>query len=113
MKKKCLLIAIFALLSTIGFTEKIHAEQIRIIATTFPIYQFCRNITKDCDVELSLLLPASLGCPHDYALTPQDMIKLSKADVLAINGLGLEEFLGAPLQKANPKIKIIDSSSGT
>lgn len=40
------------------------------------------------------------------------MHKLSRADVLIINGLGLEEFLGAPVRKANPRIQILDSSAG-
>ncbi|MCX6357353.1 MAG: metal ABC transporter substrate-binding protein [Candidatus Aureabacteria bacterium] len=52
------------------------------------------------------------GCPHDYALTPQDMQKLARADVLVVNGLGMEEFLGAPVEKANPKLTIVDSSRG-
>jgi len=58
------------------------------------------------------MLPSSLGCPHDYVLTPQDMRKLAEADVLVINGLGMESFLDASLKKANPGLRIIDSSSG-
>jgi ABC-type Zn uptake system ZnuABC Zn-binding protein ZnuA len=63
-------------------------------------------------MNVSLMLPAQLGCPHDYVLTPQDMQKLAKADILIINGLGMEEFIGAPLAKANPQLKIINSSAG-
>ncbi len=84
----------------------------RILATTFPVHQIVRNVAKDSGAELSLLLPAQLGCPHDYALSPQDMMKLAKADMLVINGLGMEEFLGAPVKKANEKIILIDSSAG-
>jgi zinc/manganese transport system substrate-binding protein/zinc transport system substrate-binding protein len=53
-----------------------------------------------------------MGCPHDYALTPQDMRKLAAADVLVVNGLGLEEFLGAPVRTANPDVETVDSSAG-
>ncbi|HRU02078.1 MAG TPA: zinc ABC transporter substrate-binding protein, partial [Victivallales bacterium] len=53
-----------------------------------------------------------LGCPHDYALTPQDMMKISNANVMIINGLGMEEFIGLNVLKINPNIKIIDSSEG-
>jgi ABC-type Zn uptake system ZnuABC Zn-binding protein ZnuA len=63
-------------------------------------------------VEVELMIPAEMGCPHDYALTPQDMRKLARAEVLIINGLGLEEFLGAPVRRANPQLVIIDSSQG-
>lgn len=84
-----------------------------VLATTFPIYQILRNVTEGRDgVKVDLMLPSQLGCPHDYALTPQDMQKLAKADILVVNGLGLEAFLGAPVKKANPEITIIDSSIG-
>jgi ABC-type metal ion transport system, periplasmic component/surface adhesin len=88
-------------------------EKIRILAATFPVYQIARNISQGVDgVEVNLMIPAEMGCPHDYALTPQDMRKLADADVLIVNGLGMEDFLGAPVSKANPRLKIIDSSLG-
>lgn len=85
----------------------------QVLCTTFPMYQIARNVMKGQDhMTPRLMLPAQLGCPHDYALTPDDMRKLAEADVLVVNGLGMEEFLGAPIKKANPKIAIIDSSNG-
>ncbi|MDD2463932.1 MAG: metal ABC transporter substrate-binding protein [Desulfobulbus sp.] len=86
---------------------------LQILVSTFPIYQITRNVIQGVEgVDIDLMIPAGLGCPHDYALTPQDMQKLAKADLLIINGLGMEEFLGAPLKKANASLQIIDSSSG-
>lgn len=88
-------------------------KNLQVLATTFPLYQLTRNIAAGASgVEVDLMIPAQMGCPHDYGLTPQDMRKLAKADVLIINGLGMEEFLGAPLKKANSALKIIDSSQG-
>lgn len=97
---------------TVFSSPALSAEKsLRILCSTFPIYQITRNVVKGYDaVEVELMLPAQLGCPHDYALTPQDMKKLGRADVLIVNGLGLEEFPGAPIKKANDKIIIIDSS---
>lgn len=94
--------------------ETCAAEQpLQILTSTFPLYQITRNITHGASgIEVDLMIPAEMGCPHDYALTPQDMRKLAKADVLIVNGLGLEEFLGAPLKKANPGLRIVDSSQG-
>lgn len=86
---------------------------LHILCTTFPLYQITRNLTEGRDaVRVDLLLPAQLGCPHDYALTPKDMQLLARAEVLVVNGLGLEEFLGAPIQQANPALRLIDSSKG-
>jgi len=84
-----------------------------LLTSTFPIYQITRNVTHGLDsITVELMIPAALGCPHDYALTPRDMQKLAKSDVFVINGLGMEEFLGAPVEKANPELAIIDSSAG-
>ena len=88
-------------------------KPLNVLCTTFPLYQITRNITQNrASLHLELMLPAQLGCPHDYALTPQDMQKLGRADALVINGLGLEEFMGAPLKKANAGIQVLDSSEG-
>lgn len=100
-------------LSALSTDGKAAAAEQTVLATTFPIYQIVRNVTQGREgVKVGLMLPSQLGCPHDYALTPQDMQKLAKADILVINGLGMEEFLGAPVKKANPQIKVIDSSVG-
>ena len=89
------------------------ARPLKVLVSTFPVWQLTRNLTQGSTaLDLDLLLPANLGCPHDYALTPQDMRKLAEADALLVNGLGMEEFLGAPLAQANPKITLIDSSAG-
>lgn len=94
-------------------TARAAEKNLQVLATTFPIYQITRNIAAGASgVEVDLMIPAQMGCPHDYGLTPQDMRKLAKADVLIVNGLGMEEFLGAPLKKANPNLKIVDSSKG-
>ncbi len=84
-----------------------------VLSTTFPIRQITRNVARERDgVDVQLMLPSQLGCPHDYVLTPRDMRRIAEADVLVVNGLGMEEFLGAPVMKANPSLRIIDSSVG-
>ena len=96
-----------ALGATVAFAE------LNVLCTTFPVHQIARNVAQGREgVALQLMLPAGMGCPHDYALTPQDMRKLASADVLVVNGLGLEEFLDAPVLAANPGIEIVDSSAG-
>ncbi len=88
-------------------------KRLEVLTSIFPIHQITRNITLGRDnLNVELMIPAQFGCPHNYALTPQDMKKLSKTNILIINGLGMEEFLGTPVEKANPELKIIDSSKG-
>ncbi|MGA2173251.1 MAG: metal ABC transporter substrate-binding protein [Sedimentisphaerales bacterium] len=105
---------LLALAMLTGLTQGAEqAAKKRVLCTTFPIYQITRNVTQGRDaVVVSLMIPAGMGCPHDYALTPQDMKKIAEADILVVNGLGMEEFLGAPIGKANPNVIVIDSSKG-
>lgn len=114
MLKRSLSVAILALTALLCCcTATAWTKPLQVLVSTFPIYQITRNLSQGVEgIEVGLMIPAGLGCPHDYALTPQDMQKLAKADVLIINGLGLEEFLGAPLQKANARLRLIDSSAG-
>lgn len=109
------LVPLVLCLALVLLARPAHAAEgrLRVLASTFPVFQLTRNLVENVDgLEVALMIPAGLGCPHDYALTPQDMEQLAAADVLVINGLGLEEFLGAPVRKANPNLAIIDSSQG-
>lgn len=102
-----------AVMPTGGMAAGDQKAAIRVLVSTFPVYQFTRNITIGSErVQVELMIPAQMGCPHDYALTPQDMQKLAEAQVFVVNGLGLEEFLGQPLQTANPALQVVDSSAG-
>lgn len=84
---------------------------LRVVATFLPMYLFTANVAAGVPgVTVDLLLPASLGCPHDYALTPGDMRKISGAEVIVANGLGMEEFLGTPIRKANPKARVVETA---
>lgn len=109
------LVVIMVIIGSLVFPAWGHADTKKqhILASTFPVFQMVRQVTQGRDgVKVDIMLPSRMGCPHDYALTPRDMQKLAKADILVVNGLGLEEFLGAPVRKANPDITVIDSSQG-
>jgi ABC-type Zn uptake system ZnuABC Zn-binding protein ZnuA len=85
---------------------------LRVLTSFLPMYLFTKNVVGDAPgVQVDMMLPASLGCPHDYALTPADMKKIAAADLFVVNGLGMEEFIGAPVRKANPKVKVIESGA--
>jgi zinc transport system substrate-binding protein len=88
-------------------------KKLQILASTFPIYQITRNIVAGAEgVEVSLMIPAQLGCPHDHALSPHDMQQLAKADVVILNGLGMEDFLKPALAKLRPGVTIVESAQG-
>jgi zinc transport system substrate-binding protein len=87
------------------------AESLRVLASFFPMYLFAKNVVGDTSgVTVDAMLPPSLGCPHDYALTPGDMKKIAAADIFIANGLGMEEFLGTPVRQANPGIVLVETA---
>ena len=86
-------------------------EPLRVLTSFLPMEIFTRNVVGDTPgVAVASMLPASLGCPHDYALTPGDMKKIASADLFIANGFGMEEFLGKPVLRANPRIRIVETA---
>ncbi len=113
-----LLLAISAvsILGTALFVKREEAETatkgktLKVVASFYPVYISALNVTDGVEgVELSNLTEPTTGCLHDYTLTPKDMKTLSKADVLLVNGGGIENFV-ADVAKAYPKLKIVDIS---
>ncbi|MBR6625791.1 MAG: zinc ABC transporter substrate-binding protein [Mailhella sp.] len=80
----------------LGLPAQAKAEQpLELTATIFPVWILLKEVAKDVPgVNVNLLMPAGSGCPHAYAMTPNDRRRLAKADILVMNGLGLEGFLG-------------------
>lgn len=86
------------------------AKDIRVLATTFPVAQFTRNVCKNVPgVTVQLLIPSSVGCPHDFALKPADVRKFAEANFLVINGGGLESFLPRMLENTPTDLQLIDA----
>lgn len=94
-------------------TKETNPSKTIIIDTTFyPIYIEAMNITKDIPgVKLVNIAPPITGCLHDYQLTPEDLKNMSEADILIINGAGMESFTDKIVSQL-PDLKIIDASSG-
>lgn len=67
-----------------------------VVCTIVPIYVIAANVAADVPgVRLELLLEPDVGCPHDYQLRVSDRKKLAAAQLVLMNGLGLERFLDA------------------
>jgi len=86
-------------------------QPLKVLASVLPVALFSRSIAAGC-AEVESLLPANLG-PHDWQATPADLARLSQADVLVINGLGLESQLDKLVEASgNAALRVIDSSRG-
>ena len=70
------------------------------------------NITADIDgVTVSNLTRNETGCLHDYQLSPGDMQKLQGADLLVINGAGMEAFMDKIIAQY-PHIPVVEATQG-
>lgn len=82
-----------------------------IVCTVFPVYVLARELASGSGRPVHLLLPANLGCPHHYTLTPGDFDRLGHAGFIAANGLGFEPFLDRVTQNMGG-VPRIDCASG-
>ncbi len=113
-KKNIIIFFIFFIVLFLGYYcthQKNTNQKLSIITTFLPLYSFTTNIVAD-KADVYNLVPPGTSI-HTYQLKPSDIEKIAKADVLIINGLGLEEFLKDAIEAAdNKKLVIIDSSQG-
>lgn len=116
MKKRflSLMLSAMLLLTACGQTppaQQADDDTLTIVATTYPIYLFANFVVGDVEgVEVLRLDTGSTSCLHDYNLTVNDMKKIEKADVIAMNGVGLEEFMEDALSSSDALV--IDCSEG-
>ncbi len=91
--------------------ETPETPKIQVITTFLPMTQFTKAVAGE-RADVSQLMPTTVG-PHDYQARPEDVQRLSQAQVLVKNGLEVEAFLAGLINNAeNPDLKVIDSSQG-
>lgn len=66
-------------------------EKLKVVTTTSFVGDVVSIIAGGA-VEMTVLLEPGQN-PHSYQPAPQDMVKVFEADLIFVNGLGLEEFL--------------------
>lgn len=107
MKKKLLSLLLALTLSLSSCTPSVRLEDagVHILCTTYPLYLFTTAVTEGAEgVEVTLLVNSQTSCLHDYTLTVADMKAIEGADVIVMNGVGLEEFMSNPLAQSNAAV---------
>jgi zinc transport system substrate-binding protein len=84
-------------------------DDILVMTSCNPVYIATLNVLDGVPgYKVENLSQPTTGCLHDYTLTTEDMKNLSKADVLVVNGGGMEGYL-EDVEAAYPELKIIDT----
>jgi ABC-type Zn uptake system ZnuABC Zn-binding protein ZnuA len=89
-------------------------DKLDVVTSVSPITSIIKNIGGD-RIELTGLVPEGVNS-HTFELVPSDVIKVNNADLVIMNGLGLESnlenaALGA--QSNNPKLEILKLGDNT
>jgi zinc transport system substrate-binding protein len=87
-------------------------RKLRVRTTSLPLYNLARTMGGP-DVEVRNLLPPGVD-PHEFALSPHDIALVDQADLLVMNGAGLDDFLMSAVRKARPRDnrRIVVASAG-
>lgn len=104
MKKRLLLIILCLFLTGCSTA----AEQADIAATTLPVWEFTSRLCEGTGLTVTRLVTESVSCLHDYSLNVRQVRAAEAADVIVINGAGLEAFMDDILHER----ATIDASSG-
>jgi zinc transport system substrate-binding protein len=83
------------------------ADGADVLAVVFPVYALAAEVAGD-RAEVGLLVPPGMD-PHEFALRPHDVRRLEEADVVLLNGAGLEERI---LGNVLPREKSVGTSRG-
>lgn len=83
---------------------------LRVLAAETFLADIAQNVAGERLV-VEALIPAGMD-PHGFEPTPQDAARVAEADVLIVNGAGLESFLGPLLENAESDALVLEASAG-
>lgn len=116
MKKTLFLLSLLALLTACGApaantAAPLKGDVLTIAATTYPVYLFATAVADGVEgVDVVSVVNQPMSCLHDYTLTVNDMKVLEGAGIIAVNGVGLEDFMDDALKTS--AAAVIDCSQG-
>ena len=82
----------------------------KVIASASMWADMCAVIGSE-RIDLDLIVPIGSD-PHLYEPTPADLVKVGNADLLLVNGLTFEGWLGKLIQNSGTKAKVVRITEG-
>lgn len=116
MKKKLKILLLLLSFSLTACGTQTHttkeSEALTVVTSFYPVYLLAQAAAEGAEgVALKNMAQPQTGCLHDYELTISDMKLLEGADVLLINGSGMESFLEQAMERY-PHLQVVDTSAG-
>lgn len=85
-------------------------QKLKVIATIFPVYDFARNVGGD-KINVTMLMPPGADA-HHYELKPQDIIKVSKADIFLFTNFDMEPWAYKIINAADRSTNMLAVETG-
>ena len=101
-------VLLLALLGAVGCKPSASGDKLKVVATIFPLADFVRNVAGDKAEVATLLQPGD--SPHTYEPSPNDMKSVAEANLLVINGAGLDFWVEKVKSAASPDLMVVDTS---
>lgn len=91
--------------------KQLETKKLTVVTTLFPLYDFAKNIGGQ-HAEVFLLLPPGVES-HGFEPTPEDIIRINKANIFVYTGKYMEPWAEKILKGIDNKaLVIVDSSKG-
>lgn len=107
------LIGVRCLLGTVFLSAAATAQEpgrLRVLASFFPAACVAINVG-GTNVVVETLLDGRID-PHDFQFSRADLTRITGADLIVCNGLGLESWLMRPLQQARSGATVVELAAG-
>lgn len=91
-------------------TQAAGASTLRVLAVESFLADFTRQVAGE-RASVDTLIPEGLD-PHAFAPAPADVARVADAQVLVVNGAGLEDWLSETLDTAGGSRALIEASAG-
>jgi len=112
MKKMLSILFALTLLFTFSGCAAQDGDDTVIVTSFYPMYVFAMNVADGIPgVTVVNMADQSVGCLHDYQLQTRDMVTLETADVLIVNGGGMEQFMDK-IQMTYAQLPVVTASAG-
>ncbi len=105
-----LLVFLVAALSGCAPSGREDVRAIRVLAAETFLADIAQNVAGDRLIVESLLAPGV--DPHEFQTSPQDAIRLARAQLLILNGLGYESWLENSMQSGSSGATVVVASAG-
>jgi zinc transport system substrate-binding protein len=85
-------------------------RRLNVVTTLFPLYDFAKAVAGD-QAQVTLLLPPGVE-PHSFEPKPEDMVRVSKADVVVYTNRYMEPWAVKMLGTIPTKPEVVDAGKG-